>query len=356
MPALYRLAATGSLPPTLPKEDEPAAVGIEETCDWCSWTSADQTLPGAHTQGQHPLDAIMPCEQCDRLFQKQKALILHISDAHVAEAGRTKLLEHYAEQHKAMHQKADLLAEVRVEELREAAREAVRKAAHEEIVQMHEQKRIFTQQQINLAFEKLGETKDECLAEVDRWRIVLSQREREIMETHGRGLEMMSQQKAEVDQTIDNWLQRAQENLDSTIAGLAGELRSEDSPQREIHENHDSDQRAKDAVLPKQETADTEDARILDRLSEREKHIIKRMDETAQRHQEVENAEHARRLEGLSQREGILIKEHERRIQEARKAEIVAQEAQFAAGKAQLEARFTAERAQLDAQLAQSAA
>jgi hypothetical protein len=101
-----------------------------------------------------------------------------------------------------------------------------------------------------------------------------------------------------------------------------------------------------------QDTADAEESRRLGRLFQREKDIIAGLNETAQRHQEIEESEHARRLDELSQREALLVREHKQRMREAKQHELDVLDAEEAKAVAEL-VQLGARKARLDVQKAQ---
>lgn len=76
------------------------------------------------------------------------------------------------------------------------------------------------------------------------------------------------------------------------------------------------------------------------------------MNETTQRHQEIEESEHARRLDELSQREALLVREHKQRMREAKQHGLDVLDAEEAKAVAEL-VQLGARKARLDVQKAQ---
>lgn len=138
---------------------------------------------------------------------------------------------------------------------------------------------------------------------MDSWRAGMSQRERETLGAYNRGLENMSQQKEHVNGRMNGLLQRAHKRLEAACS--RPESHYEEPSQREVQLKPDTEQKAEDAVLRAQKTADAEHARRLEELSQRETDIHQRLKETFQRSRVTADAEQTRRLEQLSQREKI---------------------------------------------------
>jgi hypothetical protein len=217
---------------------------------------------------------------------------------------------------------------------------------------MHERERKVLHETIDPVMEKVKKARDKFVADTDKWRAVISQHEREILDAYDSDMEKLSQKKAGVDRRLADRVRRAHEALDS--AGSGPGLHPEEPSQRETRLNPNIDRGAENAVLRTQGSGDAEIVRSLERLSQRERKITKRLDETAQRHQEIENAEHERRLDELSQRESLMVQWHDQRMREAiqrelnvldeEQAQSIAKLAQLAARKAQLDERM----AQLD--------
>jgi hypothetical protein len=356
MADLDRRMATGSRLPTLPKEDDSVstaehnepAVNIDEACDWCLLQRARQTgTLDPNVQQKRPLED-MSCKLCD-MHQETRTAMLDW-DVNVLEPRRLKGYEDHEEQLERVRQKVD------------SSIEEVRKAAHKEIDIIHEQKRQTAHQVINLMFEQkckamhqeinlgmkeINEVKVMSMFNEDRHWITVRQYKRRILVV--RGLEELSQQKADIDRRIHILLR--QRSHDAAVASSAGELQQESSSQPAAHMNQDSDRAVDDAALPRQETADTEQTCLLRRLAQREEDIIRRLDETAKHHQEIEESEHARRLDELSQREALLIQGHKQRMLEASQHELDSLDAEEAKAVAVL-APLAARRAQLAAESA----
>jgi hypothetical protein len=235
-PDLHRSEATGSQPATMPNTDEPVSTteqnepagDIEQacgSCSECSWTSADQTGLDAHLQGKHPLGVILSCERCSKWNQKYTFLVLHVADVHLHGPLRAGVLEHYAEEHKAMHQKADLRVEVRVEEVHKVARKIV----HQELDLMHEQAHKAIHQKADLTIKEINESRDRLLVDAGRPWAVVSQCESQSLDLYDRLLEQLFQLKASYDREGVARLKWAHERVDSITTSSADGLHQESS-------------------------------------------------------------------------------------------------------------------------------
>jgi hypothetical protein len=235
-PDLHRSEATGSQPATMPNTDEPVSTteqnepagDIEQACgsfSECSWTSADQTGLDAHLQGKHPLGVILSCERCSKWNQKYTFLVLHVADVHLHGPLRAGVLEHYAEEHKAMHQKADLRVEVRVEEVHKVARKIV----HQELDLMHEQAHKAIHQKADLTIKEINESRDRLLVDAGRPWAVVSQCESQSLDLYDRLLEQLFQLKASYDREGVARLKWAHERVDSITTSSADGLHQESS-------------------------------------------------------------------------------------------------------------------------------
>jgi hypothetical protein len=121
----------------------------------------------------------------------------------------------------------------------------------------------------------------------------------------------MSQQKEHVDRRMKDLLQRAHKTPEAACSRPKSHY--EEPSQREVRLKPDTKQEAEDAVLRTQKTADAEQARRLEELSQRETDIHQRLEEIFQRSRETADAEQARRLEQLPEREKL----YEGRLEES---------------------------------------
>jgi hypothetical protein len=218
-PMLHTLTKHASASPDLHRSE---ATG---SCSECSWTSADQTGLDAHLQGKHPLGVILSCERCSKWNQKYTFLVLHVADVHLHGPLRAGVLEHYAEEHKAMHQKAVLRVEVRVEEVHKVARKIV----HQELDLMHEQAHKAIHQKADLTIKEINESRDRLLVDAGRPWAVVSQCESQSLDLYDRLLEQLFQLKASYDREGVARLKWAHERVDSITTSSADGLHQESS-------------------------------------------------------------------------------------------------------------------------------
>lgn len=324
-------AATGSRLPTMPKEDahdsvstaeqnKPVVQRIEGACDPSPRNSPGQAAPYTQVQEERPVDAAnLPCELCDKIFQKRQARNVHFIKAHLSETQRTEFLDKFTKDHKAMHEGVDLVAE--------------------------EQRRD-THQMAEFYKQQFTETRDQFHKDMDSLRTPGAQREHQTPSSYDDALQELTQRKMKLDRNLDIMFRRAHDWVDR-------ELHSEELLSlRETHLIPGVDRQVDNTVLHTQDTADAEESRRLGRLFQREKDIIARLNETAQRHQEIEESEHARRLDELSQREALLVREHKQRMREAKQHELDVLDAEEAKAVAEL-VQLGARKARLDVQKAQ---
>lgn len=171
-------------------------------------------------QGKHPLGVILSCERCSKWNQKHTFLVLHVADVHFHVPLRAGVLEHYAEEHKAMHQKADLRVEVRVEEVHKVARKIV----HQELDLMYELGHKAIHQRADLMITEINESRDRLLVDAGRPWAVVSQCESQLLDVYDWLLEQLFQLKASDDRKRVAWLKCAHESLDSITTSSADGL------------------------------------------------------------------------------------------------------------------------------------